>query len=418
MAEPYERFAERILDTQILSDPWIEGRPRFHPSPLLLSADEQRRLYRVAEQVASVYNEACRILDAADEWLDDFFQLTPAQKIMWEASRPFWHGIARADVFLTDEGPAVCELNCDTPTGEPEAVLLGGLVVPPPGALDPNQALADRYLALLATIGAHTLGDDWPERPCVGIVYPTELTEDLSVVRLYRRWMEARGWSVVLGAPYNIERGDEGEVLLFGQRCHLLVRHYKTDWWGERRPVWRDGEPFADPEPLGEPLLALLEAPLIGACAVVNPFGSVLAQNKRMMAFFWEQLELFSRASQGVIRGYIPYTCRLESMAIEQLIEEREGWVLKSDYGAEGDEVILGPQTAPALWEESLRQAAPGRWVVQRYFQACEREGETINHGVFLIAGEACGLYARAQRGATDTHARSVPVFVASEVPS
>ena len=33
--------------------------------------------------------------------------------------------LARADVFLTDEGPRVCEINCDTPSGEAEAVTLG-----------------------------------------------------------------------------------------------------------------------------------------------------------------------------------------------------------------------------------------------------------------------------------------------------
>ena len=95
---------------------------------------------------------------------------------------------------------------------------------------------------------------------------------------------------------------------------------------------------------------------------------------------------------------------------------ERELWVLKSDYGAEGDEVIVGKFTTDETWAESLRQAAPGRWVVQRYFQANTLPGgETINHGVFLVAGKACGLYARIQQGATDTGAISAPVLVTSE---
>jgi glutathionylspermidine synthase len=416
VSEPYELLAERILDTGVFSDPWIDGSPRFRAEPLVVTEADRELLYRVAEQVAGVYNEACRVVDGSDELLDDFFKLSPVQKLMWDASRPFWHGIARADVFLTDEGPAVCELNCDTPTGEPEATLLGGLIEAPPGCEDPNQGLADSFLGMLEEVARQTLGDDMPDEITVGIVYPTELTEDLSVVRLYRRWIEARGWSVVLGAPYNLTRGDDGEVLLFDERCHLILRHYKTDWWGERRPVWLDAEPFADPDPLGEPLLALLEAPLAGRCAVLNPFGSVLAQNKRMMAFFWEKLDHFSRAAQVVIRRYIPYTCRLEAMLPEQLAAERGQWVLKSDYGAEGDEVIVGPLTSQQDWEESLRQAAPGRWVVQRYFQARELPGgESINHGVFLVAGRACGLYARAQKGATDVLAQSTPVFIQTE---
>ncbi|MCS6899710.1 MAG: glutathionylspermidine synthase family protein [Myxococcales bacterium] len=413
MSEPYECLAERLLDTGIFSDPWIEGHPRFRAAPVVLSTSERDELYRVAEQVAAVYNEACRVVDVSEELLDDFFKLTPAQKLMWEASRPFWHGLARADVFLTEEGPAVCELNCDTPTGEPEATLLGRLVEAPAGGEDPNGALRERVLAMVEEVTRSTLGDDLPDRRTLGIIYPTELTEDLSVVRLYRRWFEEQGWSVVLGAPYNLTRGQAGEVLLFEEPCHAILRHYKTDWWGERRPVWLDEPPFPDPDPLGEPLMALLVAPLSGQCAVINPFGAVLAQNKRMMAFFWEKMDYFSRSSQGVIRRYIPYTCRLESLLREQLEAEREQWVLKSDYGAEGDEVIVGPQTPQAVWEESLRQAAPGRWVAQRYFQARETpEGETINHGVFLVAGQASGLYARVQKGATNTLAQSAPVFI------
>jgi hypothetical protein len=51
--------------------------------------------------------------------------------------------------------------------------------------------------------------------------------------------------------------------------------------------------------------------------------------------------------------------------------------------------------------------------VAQRYFAAEETAGgESVNHGVYVIAGEAAGLYARVQRGATDTQALSAPVLV------
>lgn len=415
----YDHFATKLLETGIFSDPWLEGSPRFRMEPLLVPEVQRESLYQVAEQIASVYNEACRVIDASEEYLDDFFKLTPVQKLMWEASRPFWHGIARADIFLTEEGPVACELNCDTPTGEPEAVLLNALIEAPANSFDPNTELADRVCSMLEEVTRKTLGEECPEQLTVGLIYPTELTEDLSVIHLYRRWLEAHGWIVVLGSPQNLSRNDEGDIFLFEQQCHLILRHYKTDWWGERKQVWLDAAPFLDPEPLAEPLLVVLQGPLSGRCAVMNPFGSVLAQNKRMMAFFWEKLDHFSRTSQQIIRQYIPYTCRLEAMLREQLSAERELWVIKSDYGAEGDEVILGPHCSQEEWDQSLRQAAPGRWIAQRYFQATEIFKDTsINYGVFLVAGQACGLYLRAQEGATDTFAQSTPVFISSEATS
>jgi hypothetical protein len=51
----------------------------------------------------------------------------------------------------------------------------------------------------------------------------------------------------------------------------------------------------------------------------------------------------------------------------------------------------------------SIDKARPGRWIAQRYFEArLDAAGEATNLGVFLIAGQAAGFYARVSPGATD----------------
>ncbi|HEU4533759.1 MAG TPA: glutathionylspermidine synthase family protein [Polyangiaceae bacterium] len=414
MSEGYEAFAERLAGSGVLSDPWLEGRPRFRAAPVVVDAAGRDELYRAAEAVTAAYDEACRLCAREPALLDGFLALTPYQKLLWEASRPLWHGVARADVFRTAEGLRVCELNCDTPTGEAEATVLGRLALEgaPAGALDPNEGLGERLCAMVEALAGRLLE---PGRaPSIGLVYPTEMSEDLALVRLYRGWFEARGWPVTLGSPYNLRAGEGGAVCLFDEPCSIVWRHYKTDWWAERAPVWDDAEPFADPAPLAGPLAALLGASLAGRCVVVHPFGAVLPQNKRSMALMWELLDRFSPASQRAIRDYIPYTVRLEALHAAQLAAEREAWVLKTDYGAEGDEVIVGRLVADDVWRASLAHAVPGRWVAQRYFAAEEDPaGASVNHGVFVVAGEACGLYARVQRGPTDAAAESAPVLVA-----
>jgi hypothetical protein len=40
-----------------------------------------------------------------------------------------------------------------------------------------------------------------------------------------------------------------------------------------------------------------------------------------------------------------------------------------------------------------------------------------LNFGVFLVGGEACGLYVRRSAGPTDDHAVSVPVLVRAPPP-
>ena len=132
----------------------------------------------------------------------------------------------------------------------------------------------------------------------------------------------------------------------------------------------------------------------------------------------WEHIHRFSIRGRGLIEAHVPYTSRLETVHSERVLADREGWVLKSDYGAEGDEVVIGSAVDDATWHETFRCARPGRWIAQRYFEALRADGDdapgtdVVNYGVFLIGGEASGTYVRRQSGATDGAAVSVPILV------
>jgi glutathionylspermidine synthase len=397
----YRVFATEIVDTGILSDPWLDGRERFRINPVFLTRAEHGALYEAAEAVAAAFDEAVRLCVAEPQLLERFFGLPPWHRLMWEASAPRWHGIARADVFLTPDGPRICEINCDTPSGEAEAVLLGRAAARQfPECEDPSAVLESRFCALVERLAPR-------KPPTVGIVYPTELTEDLSMIQLYRGWFAARGWKVVLGSPFNLRTAGTDGVSLLGTRCDVIVRHYKTDWWGERLPVWRDDSRYPDPAALEKPLCALLSAELARGCAIINPFGAVVAQNKRLMALLWEEIDRFSPEAQAAIRAYVPLTLRLEAVEDAQLAAEKDDWVLKSDYGCEGAEVRVGRALQPVLWDEALAQAVRSRWVAQRWFDTGE-----LNYGVYLVAGEASGIFSRIQRGPTDRYALTAPTLV------
>jgi hypothetical protein len=425
VGDSYVDLAARVTATGILSDPWLDGRPRFRADPLILPPAIDRQLRDAAETIARLHDEVAQLLWREPALVDEFLGLTPFQRLMWQSSAPAWHGLARADVFLTADGPQVCELNSDTPSGEAEAVILNQLVGAnvPRGARDPNADFERRFCHMIAA----SVDRDGPLT--VGILYPTELVEDLSMILLYRRWCEARGWRVVLGSPFNL-REVRGRPALFDVPCDVFLRHYKTDWWGERHPVWLDDPPFPDAEPLAEPLAILHAAVAEGRCAVVNPFGAVVTQNKRAMALLWEKIDHFSTETQAAIRRYLPYTARLESLprgndrtgilggpaAKEHLapLADRREWVLKSDYGCEGAEVLVGTECTDAEWDAALRLAVPGRFVAQRRFVplADQHDGEVINYGVYVIGGVAAGYFTRVHRGATRYQALTVPTFV------
>jgi hypothetical protein len=405
----YGDFAADLVAEGILSDPWVDGAPRFRMTPVAIDRATQRALYAAAEGVAAVHAEAAAICGRDPALVARFFDLPPAHALMWRSSAPRWHGIARADVFLTADGPQVCELNSDTPSGEPEAVALNRSI-DGPGATDfedPNCRLADRVFEMVCAFSP-------AGRPLtIGIVYPTEMPDDLSVIALYARWFESRGARVVLGSPFNLRPDGQGGVEMFGVSCSVIWRHYKTDWWGERRPIRRSEPPYTDAAPLHGPLELLAGAIGRGQCAVVNPFGAVLTQNKRMMALFWEEIDRFSVQARRIIRHHVPYTVRLETLPVDRLCDERALWVLKSDYGCEGEEVVIGAETTPAVWASTLADALPDRWIAQRRFDPLrDKRGRSVNYGVYLVGGQGAGLFTRLQARGTDRTAICAPTII------
>jgi hypothetical protein len=405
----YAVFAQELYQTGVLNDAWLDGMPRFRLQGMLLTPAQAQRLRRAAVRVGAIYQELVQLVWEHPQWLNEFFCLTPYQKLMWFSAQGRWHGIARADLFLCANGRVqCCEVNSDTPSGEAEAVLINRLLHPYHGAVhDPNRHFPTAFWRMVCASHGGT-----PPRT-IGIIYPTEFTEDLSMIAMYREWFEARGCQVILGSPYNVHPCQEG-LGLFGTPIDLIVRHYKTDWWGERQPVWQDAAPYPDAEPLVGPLRLLLEAEYTGRITVVNPFGTVVTQNKRSLALMWEAFDTFSAPAQRWIRQYIPATYRLEHLAPEELLQHQHAWVLKSAYGCEGEETICGPFVSPEVWRHSVQHAIPQQWVCQRFFQAQpEAQGLVCNYGVYLVGGQSAGFFSRLAATATNVHAVTAPTFVA-----
>ena len=407
----YDDFARAITEDGLITDPWIDGAPRFREEPIVLDAHVWKTMRDAAEDVASVYDEMCQLISEDPNALERFFAMTPLQRAMWACSQPLWHGLARADLFFTEDGISIAELNCDTPTGEAEAIVLGRIAKQRDAHFeDPNAELEASYGAMLdvmckreARSRSARLRHRVPDR-----VHRRSLRHFVSTNGLGGGARVSRRARVALF----FGRSNDDALMLFDDRIDVMIRHYRTDWWGERVSAW-DDEDLADTEPLEGPLGAALECALDRRVVVVNPFGAVVPQNKRAMAFMWEHIHRFSPRAQSIIEKYVPVTSRAESVHQEQLRAQKDQWVLKSDYGAEGEEVVVGKFTSQEIWLASIDHARKGHWVAQRFFEARASDGgEITNYGVYVIAGRAAGVYARAQKGATDASALSVPVLV------
>ncbi len=423
----YASFAVALQHTCVISDPWVEGEERFRIKPIVLESSVYAKLKHAAEDIGRLYDEISAIVWSRPALLDEFFHLTPYQKLMWLSSSGRWHGIARLDLFLLADGRIqMCEMNSDTPSGEAETVLLNDLcfrhLLDTSGVRNPNQGFAERFCAMVWSSYQASVREP-QSQPTIGIVYPTEMPEDLSMIVLYREWLRQAGFIIVAGSPYNLHSMANARVGMFDTPLDIILRHYKTDWWGERLPVWRDADDFPDPAPLDRELRVLIGAELAGMVTVVNPLGAVLTQNKLTMAFVWQHINLFSEQAQTNIRRYVPETQRLCDSNILVIQSAKNEWVLKSDYGCEGDEVIIGRFATQEQWEVCLAMAVPERWIVQRFFEVMPEEVKSgnegtsnqqllPNYGVYLVGGSASGIYTRLARVATDYRAISAPTFI------
>ncbi|MDX2127445.1 MAG: glutathionylspermidine synthase family protein [Chloroherpetonaceae bacterium] len=408
----YLDFATQILQNGIINDPWLYGEERFLLDAIILTKHELKSLFEAAESIGSLYHEFTEIILKNPHFLESYFALTPFQKLMWFSSRGEWHAISRLDLFLCQNGQIrCCEMNSDTPSGEAETVLLNELLLHAfPSFENPNADFKSRFLRLVERVSEA----DVSTPKTIGIIYPTEHTEDLSMILSYEKWLSENGFKVLLGSPYNLSCDKNLNLLLFDTKLDLILRHYKTDWWGERIPIWKDSEDFADPDPLENPLLSIIKAETAGKVKVLNPFGAILTQNKLSMAFFFDFIHLFSSQSQKTIHDFFPLTRSLRVEDLSNYLSEKNDWVLKSVYGCEGAEVIIGKNVTDEIWQETLEKLIPRYWIAQKFFESSTIHSQypVANFGVYLCGGISSGIFTRLSPSSTDFSAKTAPTYI------
>ena len=261
-----------LQSSGIPTTPFAEGQLRLHPEIAIFPSKRMTSLRKAAFALEQAYDALCSILIQQKEFLTEYFSFSPTQEILWNISGGRWRGIARADVFYKNTGEiAIAELNSDTPSGLDEAFLLGQYAESKiTGFYNPNKNIAASFTALI-TEAFHKVSNP-SARPTVGIVYPTDIPEDMGLLFLYRQWLQQEGYGVVFGSPWNLRKNSSGRLTLFDAEIDVLIRHYKTDWWCERNNVWKDAQDIPDSRPL-LPLIDAIANPLLdGKLNVVNPF--------------------------------------------------------------------------------------------------------------------------------------------------
>jgi hypothetical protein len=275
--------------------------------------------------------------------------------------------LGRLDMFyLPEDGQLkLVEYNAETPAAQAYNDVLCDVFA----GLPIMRTFARRYDArpLLARQGVlHALLDaytEWAgdsrEPPRVAILDWREVPT-YSEFLLFADYLRAQGLECVIADPRAVEYRD-GQLVANGLPVNLI---YKRVLLSEL--VERGG--------LDHPVL---QAVRDGTACMVNPHRCKLLHKKTSLAVLSDERNeaLFSAEERQAIAAHIPWTRRVEERyttyqgqdvdLLPFVLAHRDQLVLKAndDYGGKG--IYLGWETEPTAWEEAMRAALSGPFVVQ-----------------------------------------------------
>jgi hypothetical protein len=267
-----------------------------------------------------------------------YARLAVPQRLRRFLREPFSDGpwLLRFDFHFTREGWRISEVNADVPGGLAEASLLPRSFGTPLG--DPSAAWAD---AIARAAGGGR----------VALVSARGYLEDHQVVAWLQRELGRRGVEAHLAGPKNIEWRD-GRARLGGP-LDMVVRFFQAEWLRE------------------EPYFRGARTP------IANPGLAVLAESKRL-PLLWPELS----SEMPTWRRLLPET---------RAVAGGGEWLWKKAYSNTGDHVTV---RAP-LWKSS--------WAAQRRFVTLAIDTPEGPRqpclGVYVLDGEAIGVYGRLARG-------------------
>ena len=95
------------------------------------------------------------------------------------------------------------------------------------------------------------------------------------------------------------------------------------------------------------------------------------------------------------------------------MLSKQSQWVLKSDFGCEGEETLCGLHESKENWSKAMHELEEKSWIVQAYCSPQEDKlSQITNFGVFVVAGKSSGCYSRTSLGPTDHLARFTPTLI------
>jgi len=176
-----------------------------------------------------------------------------------------------------------------------------------------------------------------------------------------------------------------------------------------------------------------------GRVPFVNTFRCRPSEDKAFFAILTDEAfaSLMTAEERAFVERLVPWTRRVEERhtrragreidLVPHVLEHRPRLVLKPAHGYGGQEVLVGNETEPAVWEAAVMNALGAPWVVQERVEIPEEQfpifeagrlsftSLKVNTNPFYVRGAESGAVTRCSRSSVinvSAGGGSVPTFV------
>jgi hypothetical protein len=368
MAPP--EIVDRLSIDYHMWNAYVDGRLSALAEPVRIPRRELDELAGLSERFARLIEKTIDLV-RGDSALLASYGFRPALRRMLDSEttrQPV--ALARYDAFRTPDGWRFSEFNCDVPGGVHEGAGLNALIGGTPSRFRVAELLVD-------SLCRHTVS------PTVAICYASGYAEDLEQCQYLRREWGRVGIRSVLCNPENLVWNGR-DLRAFGERIDVVYRFFPVEWMTEVGTID-----------------ALLSASRSGRLPMINGFSALIAQSKKTMALWHERIDRFDAEERDLILRHVPKSAEFRIADLDRYRRDREGLVVKRQFGRIGEEVLMGAHCGDEEWSEWLAWPAsePQEWIVQERFDnlPLEVDGETIYgcFGPYVVDGRYAGLYNR-----------------------
>jgi len=322
-------------------------------------------------------------------------------------------GVVRPDTVLSGNGFQAHEFNVSWPGGIADADIIHKVLSTNTLFVRFMEEMHKRGVAIMLPEENGTsrrllnelLMNSEVDDPHIALMHPRPYTvdeSDLHLARYLEDFIREQGHQVSLVHPDQLEVSGH-KVRFDGREIDVAYRFFE----------WH--HVVQDPGFLG--YRKVLRAAMNGDLIVVNSFASEALSAKSIFEVIWDDsfLQIFDEEVIAAIRPFIPRTFNLAKAGtddLEEIIEDKDNWVIKPVKGSSGMQVFLGSLVDDVEFFRQLvyQSKANGEMVAQEYVQTPELnvvEGQEdgisqathyLDINPFYIGGGLAGFFARWSR--------------------